>query len=126
MKICYMRAARTLACCDYAYDAEMKLELNNDKVLFLHANYSDGDHFTVADRSFFESMVGLEPATDEVTFLEEYGSLEGTAESEYYQLFRALDAFTDYYISWRKTSGDTWLLTVQDPDPNIYLEKKFE
>ena len=56
MKIDYMKAARTLTEGSYAYDAEMKVELNSDKCIFLHANYSDGDHFTVADESFFGAL----------------------------------------------------------------------
>ena len=116
MKINYMRAARTLACGTYAYDAEMKVEINNNKVLFLHANYSDGDHFTVAEKSYFEYMVGEEPEMEEIIFLEEYESLKEATKSTYYELFRSLDAFTDYYMRWRETSGDEWLLTVEHPN----------
>ncbi len=114
MKINYMRAACTLACSTYAYDAEMKVEIDNNKVLFLHANYSDSEHFTVAEKSFFEFMVGEESEMEEGNFLEEYESLKDTYKSTYYKLFQALDAFTDYYMRWRETSGDEWLLKVED------------
>lgn len=121
MKINYMRAARTLARTTYAYDAEMKLELEGNKYVYLHANYYDGSHFTVAEASFFESMVNPESEVQEVDFLEEYEELEEAEESTYYELFLALDAFVDYYIQWRKTSGDEWLLNVLEPNPNDYV-----
>lgn len=121
MKISYMRAASTFACGAYAYDAEMKLELEDNQCVFLHANYYHGNHFTVAEASFFESMINPELEVQEVDFVEEYEDLEEAEESTYYELFRVLDAFIDYYIQWRKTSGEERLLNVVDPNPNDYL-----
>jgi hypothetical protein len=39
----------------FAYDAEMVIE-EEGRVSFLHANYNNGEHFTVGDGSIFDYM----------------------------------------------------------------------
>ncbi len=117
MKALNMRAARTLAGAGvYAYDAEMKVAMEDGAVVFLHANYAEENHFTVARESIFDYMVGESADEPAIEVLEEYDSLLAAMVSPYYRGFQALDALVDEYIEWRTQSGDDWLLEKALPE----------
>jgi transcriptional regulator with XRE-family HTH domain len=96
MEVISKRGTSTLMCQDmYAYDAEMVVKNDEGKIVYLHANYSYGDHFTVSNASIYDWMTTASEEEPKVTFLEEYDSLESTSNSKYAGFFQELDKMTD-------------------------------
>lgn len=96
MEVMSERCTSTLMCGGmYAYDAEMAVRNDEDNIVYLHANYSYGDHFTVADASIYDWMTTESDEEPDVTFIEEYDSLESALSSKYADFFRKLDKITD-------------------------------
>lgn len=103
MKVLNKRCMRTLACPgSYAYDAEMKLEGENGKTIFLHVNYSDGEHFTVDNGSIFDYMTQESKEDPDVKFSEEYESLNKAKKSNYYKYFCELDRMVNDLIEEKR------------------------
>lgn len=96
MEVMSERCTSTFMCDGmYAYDAEMAVKNDEGKLVYLHANYSYGDHFTVADVSIYDWMTNESDEEPNVTFIEEYDSLESALSSKYADFFIKLDKMTD-------------------------------
>lgn len=96
MEVISKRGTSTLMCESmYAYDAEMVVKNKEGKVVYLHANYSYGDHFTVGDGSIYDWMTQGSEDEPNVTFYEEYESFEEASSSRYASFFQELDKMAD-------------------------------
>lgn len=96
MEVLSERCTSTLMCDGmYAYDAELAIKNDESKIVYLHANYSYGDHFTIADASIYDWMTTESDEEPNVTFIEEYDNLESALSSKYADFFRKLDKMTD-------------------------------
>jgi len=113
MKTLEKRCLRTLiGPGKYAYDAELVIEEEEGRVSFLHANYNNGQHFTVGDGSIFEYMTQLSGEDlPEVQFSEVYDSLEAALASNYYQYFSDMDQMVKGMIQENQRLIDSMRLT---------------
>ncbi|MDO5520826.1 MAG: hypothetical protein Q4G58_10085 [bacterium] len=91
MKIIETRSKKTPAGPGlWGYDAEAVVE-DQGQVLYIHANYYMGDHYTVSSESMFDYMTGETEEEPYAEFIEEYEDLEDAESSEYYEVFEMLE-----------------------------------
>lgn len=98
MRIICERCKVTTACAGMeGLDAEIHLELEGGKRLYLHENCYEGTHFSVAETSIYDFLTSRGNVEDpgEVEFIEEYDSLEEAVSSKYYGYFKKLDSMTE-------------------------------
>ena len=67
---------------------ELKVRLEDGKVLFVHYDDFDGDHYALSNESAFDLR-------NTNTLLEEFGSFYETAQSMFYDLYYALERYKD-------------------------------
>lgn len=85
----------------FAVDGEIKLLTPEKTIVYLHSNHiSEGDHFTVAEFSYYDWMtMASQVKPGRVDFLEHYETFKAAAASQYGKYFRLLDKLIDEYLA---------------------------
>ena len=95
-----IRSKSTFVCPgEYAYDAEAKVYVSEEmhmykqnQYVFVHVNWALGfTHYTISEISDYDFLTGETEETPEVSYVENYESLEEAQDSEFIDLFRMLD-----------------------------------